>query len=166
MHSFKSLNELCSFSLVVAEEIVYTKPQDKRFRFNGVRQIGNYMFGSIPKHPFWIELIKEMINRCDQVIVFEGDVLESTGPGVLSDVFFEKQALYSNVKILKNKFKRCHSGCPAVCCHFGDFAAHLHVNSWTWTNKTINTPNKNFSCLLYTSPSPRDRQKSRMPSSA
>ena len=26
--------------------------------------------------------------------------------------------------------------------------------------------NKNNSCLLYTSPSPRDRQKSRMPSSA
>ena len=26
--------------------------------------------------------------------------------------------------------------------------------------------NKNDSCLLYTSPSPRDRQKSRMPSSA
>ena len=25
---------------------------------------------------------------------------------------------------------------------------------------------KNYSCLLYTSPSPRDRQKSRMPSSA
>ena len=29
-----------------------------------------------------------------------------------------------------------------------------------WTNRLINT------CLLYTSPSPRDRQKSRMPSSA
>ena len=27
-------------------------------------------------------------------------------------------------------------------------------------------PNKLFVCLLYTSPSPRDRQKSRMPSSA
>ena len=26
--------------------------------------------------------------------------------------------------------------------------------------------NKQYSCLLYTSPSPRDRQKSRMPSSA
>ena len=25
---------------------------------------------------------------------------------------------------------------------------------------------RNFACLLYTSPSPRDRQKSRMPSSA
>ena len=28
------------------------------------------------------------------------------------------------------------------------------------------TDNKTYSCLLYTSPSPRDRQKSRMPSSA
>ena len=27
-------------------------------------------------------------------------------------------------------------------------------------------PNPNYTCLLYTSPSPRDRQKSRMPSSA
>ncbi|WP_177195710.1 glycosyltransferase family 32 protein [Salegentibacter agarivorans] len=148
MHSFKSLNELCSFDLVLAEEIVYTKPQDKRFNFTGIRQIGNYMFGSKPKHPFWVELIKEMINRCDQKIIHECDVLESTGPGVLSDVFFEKQILYSNVKILKNKFKRCHSGCPAVCCHFGDFAAHLHVNSWTWTNKTINKPENDFSSSI------------------
>ena len=31
----------------------------------------------------------------------------------------------------------------------------------------VNNPNSNTkSCLLYTSPSPRDRQKSRMPSSA
>ena len=31
---------------------------------------------------------------------------------------------------------------------------------------TSNTPNNNYCCLLYTSPSPRDRQRSRMPSSA
>ena len=31
---------------------------------------------------------------------------------------------------------------------------------------TMNLDGKNKSCLLYTSPSPRDRQKSRMPSSA
>ena len=30
----------------------------------------------------------------------------------------------------------------------------------------INTSEHNIACLLYTSPSPRDRQKSRMPSSA
>ena len=34
-------------------------------------------------------------------------------------------------------------------------------------NKTSGSKwNDNFPCLLYTSPSPRDRQKSRMPSSA
>ena len=33
-----------------------------------------------------------------------------------------------------------------------------------WGNNLISSWNK--SCLLYTSPSPRDRQKSRMPSSA
>ena len=32
--------------------------------------------------------------------------------------------------------------------------------------KTLKADPKNRSCLLYTSPSPRDRQKSRMPSSA
>ena len=38
------------------------------------------------------------------------------------------------------------------------------AGQWTWTSlqgaSSVNT------CLLYTSPSPRDRQKSRMPSSA
>ena len=33
-------------------------------------------------------------------------------------------------------------------------------------SKKIKTYNKTTICLLYTSPSPRDRQKSRMPSSA
>ena len=50
-------------------------------------------------------------------------------------------------------------------------------NIWTCQNQavgpgrpswsiTANTGGGNYSCLLYTSPSPRDRQKSRMPSSA
>ena len=37
------------------------------------------------------------------------------------------------------------------------------------TNAIVNTDTiayENYICLLYTSPSPRDRQKSRMPSSA
>ena len=43
--------------------------------------------------------------------------------------------------------------------------------SVTWKRDTIhivglNVDSQNKTCLLYTSPSPRDRQKSRMPSSA
>ena len=40
------------------------------------------------------------------------------------------------------------------------------INS-TWTNNDLDTLQvEAMDCLLYTSPSPRDRQKSRMPSSA
>ena len=35
-----------------------------------------------------------------------------------------------------------------------------------YNNEDVNTFTNHKSCLLYTSPSPRDRQKSRMPSSA
>ena len=34
------------------------------------------------------------------------------------------------------------------------------------TNSMVDRYNRLYTCLLYTSPSPRDRQKSRMPSSA
>ena len=49
----------------------------------------------------------------------------------------------------------------------GAFGKHLH----TLTNQRLmrmreKVTSYNFTCLLYTSPSPRDRQKSRMPSSA
>ena len=38
------------------------------------------------------------------------------------------------------------------------------IHAYTATQKTVDGPSKN--CLLYTSPSPRDRTRSRMPSSA
>ena len=41
--------------------------------------------------------------------------------------------------------------------YFAEMTEHCSLSAWT-TNSII--------CLLYTSPSPRDRQKSRMPSSA
>ena len=40
----------------------------------------------------------------------------------------------------------------------------LGAGVYGWTS--ANTANKNISCLLYTSPSPRDSTSSRMPSSA
>ena len=40
------------------------------------------------------------------------------------------------------------------------------VNNKEWLEPEWKKPLWSVSCLLYTSPSPRDRQKSRMPSSA
>ena len=52
-------------------------------------------------------------------------------------------------------------GCTKEACHFRDTGAEftaLGAQRWGIS--------MDDSCLLYTSPSPRDRQKSRMPSSA
>ena len=49
------------------------------------------------------------------------------------------------------------------------FKLALYDNEATLSKSTTafqQTPNTPNTCLLYTSPSPRDRQKSRMPSSA
>ena len=48
----------------------------------------------------------------------------------------------------------------------GDHYKGLPIQPFTYRRKNkLNTTQSNI-CLLYTSPSPRDRQKSRMPSSA
>ena len=48
-------------------------------------------------------------------------------------------------------------------CNHCPFVKHINEGLVDFTNDLIA---KNIGCLLYTSPSPRDRQKSRMPSSA
>ena len=47
----------------------------------------------------------------------------------------------------------------------GDMVPFSSFSSWEWTYGAQRVESYN-GCLLYTSPSPRDRQKSRMPSSA
>ena len=47
------------------------------------------------------------------------------------------------------------------------FVPHFHIPLQSGSNKTLAQMKRRYrNCLLYTSPSPRDRQKSRMPSSA
>ena len=47
-----------------------------------------------------------------------------------------------------------------------DLPDNVYVHDFESNNKFQDTSNSFSICLLYTSPSPRDRQKSRMPSSA
>ena len=47
---------------------------------------------------------------------------------------------------------------PRILKYFKEFQADLFCHTWSATGDNV--------CLLYTSPSPRDRTRSRMPSSA
>ena len=51
----------------------------------------------------------------------------------------------------------CHNGITVLQLRAGEINESLHKNGWT---------THLIDCLLYTSPSPRDRTRSRMPSSA
>ena len=45
-------------------------------------------------------------------------------------------------------------------------AIALAFGAWVWIEKGADLGLKYYTCLLYTSPSPRDKRQSRMPSSA
>ena len=62
-----------------------------------------------------------------------------------------------------------HMLLPAAFGSIEESYHHLkeHVQIWdVAAERQVEISGKDSSCLLYTSPSPRDRQKSRMPSSA
>ena len=72
-----------------------------------------------------------------------------------------KKASPAPQKARKEKKPKVKKARPEGLSSEFEIASSLNrVISW-WVNFTVN-----FSCLLYTSPSPRDRTRSRMPSSA
>ena len=54
----------------------------------------------------------------------------------------------------------------AVTKNFGDLQVLKGIDLSINEKEIVSIVGKSGACLLYTSPSPRDRQKSRMPSSA
>ena len=62
------------------------------------------------------------------------------------------------ISISTKSFKEKSEFMMDVCCLSEDSKLHIHHEG--------KTGGKTWTCLLYTSPSPRDRPKSRMPSSA
>ena len=55
----------------------------------------------------------------------------------------------------------------AHCPNSGSMMGLLNEGEYAWISESKNTERKlKYTCLLYTSPSPRDRTRSRMPSSA
>ena len=74
-----------------------------------------------------------------------------------------KRELSKNFEGIKNKIKKVHKAHqkPIVFTEIG-----FRSIDAPWKNPHAEGDDSFNACLLYTSPSPRDRQKSRMPSSA
>lgn len=132
MLCYKSLDELCGQGLVLGVEKTLTQQLCTQLGHRHRQRIANYMFGSSPRHPFWLEILKGMKERSQKPVDSESDVLESTGPGLVTDVYHAVRHLYPDILVLPNDEKPCLKECGPASCHFGDYAAHLHFGSWRW----------------------------------
>jgi hypothetical protein len=89
------------------------------------------MFGSEPRHPFWPELLAAMLDESDRAITTEDDILESTGPGLLTRLYHRVKDRYRDIILLGNDGRRC-AQCGGTSCWFGPHACHHHLGSWRW----------------------------------
>jgi mannosyltransferase OCH1-like enzyme len=115
--------------LVLAEETTLAPGQAARLGNVQRQRIANYMFGSEPRHPFWLDLLEEMLRRATRPIARDEDILESTGPGLLTDVYHAAKQHYPDLVLVCNEGLVCRR-CGGIACQFGEFASHLHVGSW------------------------------------
>ena len=124
-----SLDQLCEFRCVFAEEITLTKEETEKKGHRDPVRVANYMFGSEPGHPFLLHVLKKMAEESPREIITVDDVLESTGPGLLTTVYFDCKDKFPDVVLLPNNDRICrHHG--AISCHFGNYAKHHHAGSW------------------------------------
>ena len=75
------------------------------------------------------------------------------------------EAVPADLAVVHGPIKQCH---PVLRAGLGEHVAHMVVHRSFADGETVSDflIGQSFGCLLYTSPSPRDVEESRMPSSA
>lgn len=142
MFCIKPLDQLLKFDLILPEErSITTRQRAQLAQLDGIVvkhnfRLGNYMFGGMAKHPFWLYYLKEAIKQSAKEIKHEGDILETTGPALLTKVYHKYGKNFPKTLVLANRDRQCimppHK---EISCHFGNFASHLHQGTWRWMHK-------------------------------
>src|SRR6186713_3189997 len=86
MHCLKSLDDLCQHELVLGVEKILSPHACMVLHHRHQVRVANYMFGSRPRHGFWLDFLTAAKALADFVICYESEVLDTTGPGLLTNV--------------------------------------------------------------------------------
>ena len=129
MNLLAPLAPLARLRLALAEEKTLSAEEAALLGHPERLRIANYMFGSVAGHPFWLDVLEEMVARAGRPVLSDHDILESTGPGLLSSVYGRVGRAYDDISVLPNPGAVCPS-CGQPSCQFGGFAQHLHRGSW------------------------------------
>lgn len=135
MFCFKPLDELCKHEAVLGIEKILSQDECLRLNHRYPVRIANYMFGSKPGHALWTDFLQAAKNKSVNGIASENDVLEITGPGLLTNVVHETKDKYPNIVLLENKEGVCLKSCGPASCHYGVYAVHYHAGSWRWEHE-------------------------------
>jgi mannosyltransferase OCH1-like enzyme len=127
----RPLDDLCEFRCVFAEEITLSEEEAGKLRHRDRLRVANYMFGSEAGHPFLLRLLRRIARESRRGMHTEEDVLDSTGPGLVTTVYHDTREELRDVVLLRNIDRTC-SILGAVSCHFGNYAKHHHQGTWRW----------------------------------
>jgi len=134
------LNELCEFRSVFGEEITLTEEESARKGHLERLRVANFMFGSEPGHPFLLYILRELARESLREIRREDDVLDSTGPGLITTVYHDYKEKLRDIVLLRNQENVCRV-CGTISCNFGNYALHYHAGSWRWgVNESRKSP--------------------------
>lgn len=131
MLPLRPLDDLADCSLVLAEEMTISEATQEELHLKYRVRIANYMFGGKAEHPFLRSVMNAMASRASVKVSSQQEVLDITGPGLLTDTYWDNLAAYSDITLLHN------SGQSVVLpdgrresCLFGNYAVHLHAGTW------------------------------------
>ena len=127
----RPLDDLCEFRCVFGEEITLSEEEAERLCHRDRLRVANYMFGSESGHPFLLRLLRRIAMESRREIHNEEDVLESTGPGLVTTVYRDTREELRDVVLLRNIDRTCVVA-GGVSCHFGNYAKHHHEGTWRW----------------------------------
>jgi mannosyltransferase OCH1-like enzyme len=129
MECINPLDDLCEFRCVLGEELTLSAEDAARLGHRDRLRVANYMFGSEPGHPFLLRILRRMAGESRREILTENDVLESTGPGLVTTVYHDWKDKLRDVVLLRNSDRVCPLT-GEVSCHFGNYGRHHHEGSW------------------------------------
>ncbi len=131
MLPLQPLDSLLSHSLVLAEEMTVNETTRKTLNLKYSIRIANYMFGGEAGHPFLRKMVNAMAERSSLKVASQQEVLDVTGPGLLTDIYWDNAGEYSDITLLRNKgwYVEMPDGRKETCL-FGEYAVHLHAGTW------------------------------------
>jgi len=138
-----NIDPLCKYNCVFGVEKILTHKEAKKLGHKSNIRIANYMFGSRQGHPFLLYILLKMAQESDRKIRTENDILESTGPGIVTRTYFNCKKFIRDIVLLNNTDRICPNPyCRQISCHFGNYAKHYHTGSWrdkTFANRKSHT---------------------------